>query len=202
MNKNVNQSKRSSASRRRSAGVCSVALATIIAVLSVSVGLTLALVFTNTDSLINRFLGSKVACQVTETINGTEKTNVAVKNTGDTESYIRVALVITWMSEDTTTVSAQKPVENTDYTIQFAQDSGWVLASDGYWYYTAPVAPEHSTNVLISSCVPKSTAPDGFYLSVEIVASAIQSTPATTVAEQWNTGVSGVQGTTLQIKTQ
>ena len=80
--------------------------------------------------------------------------------------------------------------------------TNWEKGSDGYWYYKLPVNVGKETEELIESCSLKDgiTAPDGYYLSVEIVASSIQSTPPRVVTEQWDSGVSGVNGSTLIIK--
>jgi len=172
-------------------------------------GVTLAYVFTHTDPLENTFDPSKVSCQVLEgedghTFDGETKTNVKIQNTGETDAYIRATVVVTWMSEDKKTVTASVPQENTDYSITYAIRSGWLKGADGFWYYTSPVAVDDSTKVLISDChlLDTATIPEGFYLSVEIVASAIQSTPEYVVTQQWSSGVNSV-GTdgTLNIRT-
>lgn len=176
---------------------------------------TLAFVFTGTDEVKNTFESSYVACEVLENFDGeTNKTDVCVKNTGEVQSYIRAAVVVTWMSADRTQVTAQKPVAGKDYEIVYANegDAGsddttgnatdWELGIDGYWYYKIPVNVGGSTQNLIKRCTLKSgvTPPEGFYLSVEIVASAIQSTPSNVVAAQWNSGIDTVNGTTLVLK--
>ena len=176
-----------------------VLITSVALLLLVAVGTTLAYVFTKTDPVENRFDPSKVSCAVVEVVEkgdssentanvvqtGKSKTNVQIKNTGDTDAYIRAAVVVNWMSEDGTKVWATKPVEGDDYTINLDLNNGWSPVGD-YYYYGSAVAPcthkdgdEHAgcmTSVLIRSCtsVP-GRAPDGYYLSVEIVASAIQS---------------------------
>ena len=186
------------------------------------VGATVAFLVTHTGPVINTFQGSKVACAVIE--NGTDrtgefdgkvKTNVRIQNIGDTQSYIRAKVVITWMSEDKKNVFAAEPIEDTDYMISYAPtknenaSSNWVLAADGYWYYIEPVNPgDETADHLIGSCslIKKpTTIPEGYYLSVEIVASSIQSTPASVVTTQWASGVKSVTDVngipTLEIKT-
>lgn len=168
-------------------------------------GITLAYVFTQTDALKNTFVPAQVSCDVLEgqdgsTFDGTTKSDVKIKNTGETTAYIRAAVVVTWMSEDGTQVTATKPVEGTDYQITYNTDSDWVHSSDGFWYYTIPVDVDGQTDTLIESCVCSVTPPDGFYLSVEIVASAIQSSPSTVVTEYWSSGVAGVNETTLVLE--
>ena len=167
----------------------------VVLLLLVAVGTTLAYIFTKTDPVVNTFTPSKVSCAVVENSGrpvsggiqntGDKKSNVQIKNTGDTDAYIRVAVVVNWISADGTRVWATKPVEGDDYTINLDLNNGWSPVGD-YYYYGSAVAPcthkdgdEHAgcmTSVLIRSCtsVP-GRAPDGYYLSVEIVASAIQS---------------------------
>ena len=159
----------------------------------------LAYIYTQTNSVENVFQPANVRWEVDETFNGTTKTNVSVKNTGNVESYIRAMVVITWASEDGKSVTASKPAAGTDYTITYGDSSNWVPAEDGYWYYTVPVPAGERTADLIDKCEVLN-APEGFYLSVEILASSIQATPTSVVTAQWSSGVSGVNGTTLVIK--
>ena len=192
----------------------SIIVISCILLLLVTVGTTLALVFTNTDPVENTFKPSKVSCAVVETLvngdnstttetsagtvsNFTSKSNVQIKNTGDTDAFIRVAVVVNWMSADGTKVWAQKPAINTDYSIAFKQDD-WVQGADGYWYCKKAVASGSLTDTLITSAQQKKAAPEGYYLSIEIVASAIQSSPDDVVGKQWSndhTTVTGSNGT-------
>ena len=169
------------------------------------VGATVAFLVTRTGSVTNTFQGSKVACAVIENGNNkdetsgivsvAEKKNVQIKNTGDTDAYIRVAVVVNWMSEDGSKVWALKPTSD-DYTITYILGAdGWLDGGDGYYYYSKPVAPKDPTSILIEKAMLKDgiTGPVGtdgtqYYLSIEIVASAIQSTPIDVVEKQWLTG--------------
>lgn len=174
--------------------------------LLVAVGTTLAYIFTKTEPVENTFKPSKVSCAVVENGSATEnagnivtistnKTDVRIKNTGDTDAYIRVAVVVNWASEDGTKVWATKPVLNTDYTITYATGTGWEPGADGYYYYTESVAPGTLTNILISQADKLQTAPpEGYYLSIEIVASAIQSKPDHVVGQQWSSEAVTVTG--------
>lgn len=145
------------------------------------------------DSVNNTFTPAHVTCTVEETFNGTEKTNVQIKNTSDIPAYIRAYIVVTW-KDSTSNVYGQLPVANTDYTIVMAQNTGWVTGSDGYYYYTSPVAVGGNTDTLISECEPVAgKAPnDNYNLSVEIIAEAIQSVPTTTVEGVWGPTVTSV----------
>lgn len=186
-------------------------ITSVILLLLVAVGTTLAYVFTETEPVENTFIPSRVSCAVVE--NGKEpvsgslvnisdsKNNVQIQNTGDTDAYIRVAVTVNWMNADGTRVWAQKPIQNTDYTITYnLSEDGWFDGGDGFYYYSkavSPTSPNNLTEILISNAALMSgvTAPVGtdntqYYLSIEIVASAIQSTPASTVSDQWGVTVS------------
>lgn len=182
--------------------------ASVALLLSVSVGTTLAYVFTNSGPIKNIFKPSKVSCAVVENrgnpvsgavtlITGKVKKAVQIKNTGDTDAYIRVAVVVNWASEDGSKIWAQKPVVGRDYTINYDLSNGWIDGGDGFFYYSKAVSPGSSNNltsVLIEEAGLKSdvTAPTGtdstqYYFSIEIVASAIQ--PTAEAVKAWSNGV-------------
>ena len=184
----------------------SIIIASVMLLLLATVGTTLAYIFTETKPVENTFNPSKVSCAVVEnngtpvtgsvTNTGNIKENVQIKNTGDTDAYIRVAVVVNWMDEAGTKVWATKPVEGADgdYTITYNLEDGWFDGGDGFYYYSKAVSPEELTTILINEAKQLKSAPqtpDGiqYYLSIEIVASAIQSTPETVVAEQWGVTV-------------
>lgn len=175
-------------------------LVSLLLVLGVAVGGTVAFLSTRTDSKVNTFTPSKVTCEVTETFENNVKSKVAVKNTGDTTAFIRAAINVTWMKDAEAgteyeaanqTVSAKVPVKDTDYSITFAKNTNWIQGADGYYYYQLPVDPQVSTEVLIEECKLQENAsvPDGYHLSVEIVASAIQSAPDSVVQSMWHVTV-------------
>ncbi|MBP3331777.1 MAG: hypothetical protein J6K90_04310 [Tidjanibacter sp.] len=185
----------------------SIIIASVMLLLLVAVGTTIAYIFTETEPVENTFNPSKVSCAVVE--NGYEpvsgeiqnisdiKSNVQIKNTGDTDAYIRVAVVVNWMDEAGTKVWATKPVEDTEYSITYANKTNWVKGSDDYWYYTKSVPPTDGSNlteILIEKATQNTEGPKGtdgtqYYLSIEIVASAIQSTPETVVENHWGVTV-------------
>lgn len=179
-------------------------LVSLLLVLGVAVGGTVAFLSTRTDSKVNTFTPSEVTCAVMETFENNVKSQVAVKNTGDTTAFIRAAINVTWMSNQDAanqTVSAKVPVKDTDYSITFAKNTNWIQGADGYYYYQLPVDPQVSTEVLIDECKLQENAsvPDGYHLSVEIVASAIQSAPDSVVQSMWhvtveNGKITGVNG--------
>lgn len=165
-------------------------LVSLLLLLGIAIGSTVAFLATKTGAKENTFTPSKVSSQVTEVFDGTTKSNVAVKNTGDIDAYLRATVNITWMKDQNTadqTVLAKVPQEGVDYTITYSEGTGWAKGPGEYWYYLTPVAPGASTRNLIESCtqLPGAEVPEGYHLSVEIIASAIQSVPAKAVVEAW-----------------
>lgn len=186
-------------------------LIAMVLIVTLGVGSTLAYLIDTSSEVTNTFLPSEVTCEVHETFDGTKKSNVYIQNVkdddglSDTEAYIRAAIVGTWKDAVGGNVYGQKPVAGTDYTITLTNTTqkadAWVKGADGYYYWTSPVPVGEFTGVLITSCTPvDGKEPDGYHLSVEIIAEAIQSEPSTAVTSSWTSGVSSVNGTTLVIK--
>lgn len=178
-----------------------ITIALAVLVLAISCGVTLAYLYTETTPVQNTFTAGKVDTEIVEDFDGTVKQNVAIKNTGNVPSYIRVMLVFTWSSEDGSLVYPTTPVAGTDYEIAYGNSAFWKQGVDGYWYYTAPVNAGDSTANLIDSVkMVEGKAPDGYYLSVEVIASSIQTTPTDAVVNSWKTGVEKVENNQLVIK--
>lgn len=150
-----------------------ITLVSLLAVLCVTVGGTLAFLVDTDGPITNIFNPSEVTTAVTETNQNGVKTNVQIKNTGDTDAYIRAAVVVTWQNE-AGEVYGQAPAES-DYKIVWG--TGWKKHTDGFWYYTSPVAAGASTTNLIDSCslAENAAVPAGYFLNVEIIGSGIQS---------------------------
>ena len=182
--------KRRQKAKRVGSGFVLLILAVVLAI-----GGTLAYIIANTTPVKNEFTPGEVRCEVEETFKHNVKSDVKIKNTGNTAAYIRATYVVTWQKDDGT-VNGKMPVVGTDYTIVFADNTGWKKIGD-YWYYTLPVLPFEDgvetgeTGVLIASCklAEGAAVPTGYHLSVEIIASAIQSEPASVVAEKWHVAV-------------
>ncbi len=168
-----------------------VVISSILALLLCVTGITIAYIIDKTESLTNTFKPSQVSCQVVEKTwenGGTVKENVQILNTGDTSAYIRSAIVVTWQNEKGE-VYSKAPVLESDYTISINTDD-WELGSDGYYYHRNAVNSGSFTNILINSCTVTGTAPaDGYTLSVEILANAIQSEPDSAVNDAWGASV-------------
>ena len=122
-----------------------VLLVSLLLVLTMAVGGTVAFLAARTEQKTNTFAPSRVASQVIEEhFDGEVKSDAAVRNTGDTTAYIRAAVSITWMQDTdaaSQTITARSPREGVDYTISYLADTGWLRGDDGFWYHQTPVAP-------------------------------------------------------------
>lgn len=168
-------------------------LIAVAAMLLAVVGGTVAYLVTRTNPKVNTFTPSKVACSVVETFKNNVKSNVQVKNTGDTAAYLRAAVLVTWQ-DASGNVLGTAPVAGQDYSITMPASAKWAQA-DGFWYYSEAVAPGASTEALIGECQPLKAAPQaGYTLHVEIVASAIQSTLGTNAQAAWAAAQAPVVG--------
>ena len=172
-----------------------------------SAGAVIAYMLDRTTPVQNTFEPGKIVINVDETFTNNVKTNVKItsvptaQNGSNIDCYIRVTYVVNWMDADGN-VLGRKPVEVTDYTITFNNDSGWTKGTDGYWYYSGRISPGGSTPVLITECKPvDGKTPDGYYLNVHILAQAIQADGVTAptqaggsshpaIEDAWNHAVS------------
>ena len=151
-------------------------LVSLVMLLTITVGGTLAYITTSDDPVKNIFTTSQVPISVQEDpFDGTVKNNVKIQNDGNTDAYIRAAVVVTW-KDSSGNVYAIKPEVGVDYQVTFPGDTGWgYREADGFYYYTASIAPNNQTGVLLTNCKPLKSAPaDGYTLCVEIVAESVQ----------------------------
>ena len=160
-----------------------IAIAVVIVTVACTVGGTLAYLFTGTPSVDNSFQTVYVSCSVEEKFDGRTKSDVAVKNTGDINAYIRATFVVMWVANDGSVLST-KPVLGTDYTLTYGSGK-WALGSDGFYYYTLPVSAGDTTEILLDKVILTGTAPEGYSLTVHVAATAIQATPVAAVTEAW-----------------
>lgn len=160
-------------------------LAAVIVLLAGAVGGTWAFLVAQSEPVQNNFTYAHVRCTIDEKFENGVKSDVQIQNTGDIPAYIRARIVVTWKDANGN-VSAAVPVKNTDYTIAF-NEKDWTQQG-GYWYCKTAVNPNGFTPELISECkkTANANAPKGYDLSVEILADAIQSEPASAVKEAWD----------------
>lgn len=158
-------------------------LAAVIVLLAGAVGGTWAFLVAQSEPVQNNFTYAHVSCTIKEKFDGTTKSDVQIQNTGDIPAYIRARIVVTW--KDASGNVSAVPVKDTDYTITFNGEK-WTQQDD-YWYCKTAVNPNGFTPKLITECkkTDNANAPKDYDLSVEILADAIQSEPASAVTEAW-----------------
>lgn len=168
-------------------------LVSVFAMVIMVIGASLSFLKTQKGPLVNEFASSYVTSEVVEEFDNKVKSNVKIQNTGDIAAYIRAAVIVTWEDEDKN-VYPQMPVAGVDYTIELSDNSWDIETSDGYYYYTKPVASKDYTEVLINEVKPvDSKTPEGYKLSVEILGDAIQSLPTKAVESSWGVTVTNGQ---------
>ena len=165
----------------------------LIALCAVAVGGTLAWLFDSSEKLENNFYIPDADIEIKEEFNGSEKRDVGVTNNGEADVYVRVMLVETWQKEGQIVAKPEGAVVDYDFG-----SSDWVKGSDGYYYYTMPLAVDATTPNLLDSAtctVPKGEA----LLKLEVVAQAIQSIPTDAVEEAWGVEVNADGSLNLKI---
>ena len=154
-----------------------------------------------TGVLVNQFGIGSVTPSVQETLSGNVTSNVKAENTGTAPAYIRAAVDIYWQDATSGARLWEEPQADTDsqakpdYKIVWSDSlrdalgansaSSWVKASDGFYYWTSPVAPNAETDVLIASVTELKTT-EGRNLVVDVSTQAVQSVPDDAVREAWN----------------
>lgn len=131
----------------------------IVLLLTLATGGTLAYIITKSAMVQNQFVKGSVTSSVNE--NGT------VTNNGNVDAYIRAAVVVNWMDDDGN-VYAIKP------NCTVTPNAGWTEIG-GFYYYTSPVVAGGTTTTAPATVNCSDAAPSSVYsLSIETVAEAIQ----------------------------
>jgi len=165
----------------------------LVLLLTLAVGGTLAYIVTNSAMVKNQFVPGKVASRVN--ISGDK---IDVTNTdSNTDAYIRASVVVNWMNKDGH-IRGIAP-QATDYALTINADRTWTGTSpwyydsaSGFYYYKRSVAALETTDDLITSITTEVTPPTGYSLSVEVIAEAIQAAGVKdgngvkAVADAWN----------------
>ena len=140
---------------------------------------------TNTNTLV---LGT-VTPVIMETFDSTNKIkeDVYIKNNGNIDIYVRVALVFSF-EDSNGVILSEEPIEDDDYTITFSSSTNWVLGSDGYYYYKDKIPANSRTDILIDSCENIKNYTDKSF-TLDIVVQGIQASPSSSVTEAWGVSV-------------
>ena len=145
----------------------------LLLVIGMVVGGTVAWLSTKSAPITNTFLPSHVSCSVKEEFNGTTKSNVNVINTGDIDAYIRVKLVTYRVNDEGDHIGGIAKIPD------FKPGAGWVKNGD-YYYYTKPVAPKEQPEISLIDSITLTGSyddaddADGGKQVIEVMAEAIQ----------------------------
>ena len=173
---------------RRLAPWAALALALVLAL---SVGGTVAYLFTNTSEVVNTFTPGKTGISIEEKTEGPKKTEITVKNDGDVPVYVRVMLVATYHNSEGQVCGQHSSVAVPGFGLNFDY---WVPGDAGVYYYKTAIPAKDATENLISgeNGIMLKQAEDGCVMHVEVLAQSIQAEPADAVKDAW-----GVDPTTL-----
>lgn len=138
-------------------------LVALLLLVTVSVGGTLAWLATQTAPVTNTFTPSHVTTAVDEQIKGSTKESVSIKNTGDTNAYLRATYVLNYVDADGNILPGTPDVTLTENT------ENWDKGSDGYYYSKNSVAPDASLELFTNVTA-------GAGVQMTIIAEGIQST--------------------------
>ena len=158
-----------------------ITLVSLILILTIGVGGTLAYLITSTGEVKNTFTPANNEIEITEDFDKEVKKNVGVKNKSDFPVFVRVQFVETWMEGNKIVVTPDGVTVNYP-----AANSGWVKHTDGFWYYTKPV-DAGATQLLYGEAGITVTKPADVTaeLNLEVLAQSVQAEPIDAVQELW-----------------
>lgn len=152
----------------------SIVISTIILTILLISGASMAW-FSHDSSLSNEFRMGTVEVEVVEQgfidINGAEATtydkNVQVRSLGSKRTYVRVRLVPHWSNPSL-------PVSNVE--LNLANESDWILHTDGYYYFKYYLNQDDITSLLLESVTFTELGPDyeGEVFTLKVVAEGVQ----------------------------
>lgn len=158
-------------------------------IFALAVGTTVALLVAHTNAVTNTFTAAKSDITIKEDVKNGKKSSIQVENIGTATSYVRVKLVMNWVSDDGKTISGE-PVN-----IDVNYDTDKWFEQDGIYYYTTPVGPKDAATGKVTSNLLKTPieqpedAPDGCHLEVTVLAESIQAAPSEAVIKSWGVHV-------------
>lgn len=160
-------------------------MVSLVAILAVSVGGVLAWLATSSKDVTNTFAPGDTKIEIEEKFENNVKSDVKVVNKGNIPVYIRANLVFTW--KDSAGNIIEKPA---DAVLNVSYGNGeWAKGSDGFWYYTKPVAVKGSTTNIINKATIEFPEGKGYKMDLEVMAQSIQAEPKDAVEGAWGVTV-------------
>lgn len=112
----------------------------LVLLLTLAVGGSLAWLVSN-DKVTNSMVPGNVPIEIEEDIKDNVKKSITIKNTGNIDAYVRVAVVANKVDADGNIIVGTAPELKLN-------TEKWQLLPDGYYYYKGVVAPDTSTESL------------------------------------------------------
>lgn len=159
-----------------------IAVIAIVALLAASIPAVAWMTKTMTP-VVNTFKKAEVTGQVDNTADG-----VIVTNTSNIDVYLRAVLTPTYYNADGSVNAGTTSEKQAAYLAKIVLPANWVKGSDGYYYYTKPIAPGATATAFK---YPAADSVTGLTFKLECNAELIQADPADAVTEAWNCTVSG-----------
>jgi len=145
----------------------------VLALLTGTVGGTLAFLLDTTAPIENTFVPSEIIIDTYEEFDGEEKSNIYVQNNGTADAYVRIKLLGYWYDNQKDAVVAKQSWFDMESK---TPNNGWFY-KDGYYYYYTVLTPGNTTEYLFSS-VKFSESMDNMYqyskAIIEVTAQATQ----------------------------
>lgn len=172
----------------------SLLLISLVLLLFIAVGGSVAYLLDITGRVENTFTPAQVEIDPTEETTADSKSNIKFQNSGSVPVYIRATLVIYW-EEKTVNNETQVIAQPAGGSVAVGDllNNGWFQVGDIY-YYKSPVDPGDWTEVMLGEI--KVTVPEGSDAKcrIDVRAEAIQAEPADAVKDAWtDVVVSGVK---------
>lgn len=177
----TNTEKKQPCKRRQRFSKSALSAICLALVLFCGIGGTLAYIVTKTDSIKNIFTAAKVDNTVEESYDGTIKSSITVKNTGDTAVYVRVKLISYRINDDGEAIGGAAVIP------EFTLGEDWIKMGECY-YYTKPLLNiNDSTSDLLGTDIELTTYSDadGGKQVIEVMSEAIQAEPKKAVEDAW-----------------
>lgn len=154
-------------------------LASIVLILALTIGTTVAFLIDVTNPVQNIFNPSEVTVDIEEVFNDNEKSSVKLKNTGDIPAYVRATVAVYW------TLNGEVVPAPANFNVTVSITDNWFEVNEIY-YHKDPVSVGALTNELLASPVKLTNIPAGYVFHMEVLGEAIQAEPERAVEAAWD----------------
>ena len=157
------------------------------------VGAMFAYMYRQTEKVTNTLVPAEVSCEVIEAFDGTNKSSIKVRNTGNIAAYVRVRLVSYWVDEE------GKIMPETSVMPTFTTNEEWLSLGNSTYCFKSAVNSQGETSEPLTSKITLGIHDKGYKQVVVVFAEAIQAQPAGAVESAWPVEVNA--DGTLSVKT-